>query len=254
MDASLCLSCGMPHAGRHTSCPSCSSRLVAQVHNDAVVEFPAHSLPCPKCGREDQPLLFRTWAFEWGLFIWCRDGRASGYMCPDCTRTQTAKALSFTGALGWWSLPGVLFFAWRATYFNWRAIWTHPGQPLRWGAIPAQAMLDGFRRAYEEAEAVEDEEALFASSPLGDLSRSDRATVLAASGLYELLGVERSTSREEIRRAYATLARATHPDLKPGDTAATEKMAQLNAAWAVLGRDDLRAAYDWLTAEKERPL
>ena len=247
---SLCLSCAMPYPGDHAGCPNCHSPQVARVFGDALVEFPAHSLPCPKCGRDDQPLVFRTWAVEAGFLFWCTDGRRSAYLCPDCARVETAKALSFTGLLGWWSVPGVFFFAWRATYYNWRAIWTHPAQPLKWGAIPAQAILDDMRRAFEEADAIDDEESLFADSPLSSLRASDRATVLSASGLYGLLGVSPNASRDELRKAYAAKAMQTHPDLRPGDSTATEKMMRLNTAWSVLSNDALRAAYDWL--EKER--
>jgi len=242
---SLCLSCGMPRAGQHARCPDCGSALVALVVRDAIVRLPANSFPCMRCGRDDRPLAFRTWAYEGGLLFWCWDGRRSRYVCPDCARIEAAKALSFTGVLGWLSLPGILFYAWRATYVNWRAIWTHPGNPLRWGAIPAQVVIDEARRAFWEA-AAEMEECLLADSPLGQLSERERATVLSASGLYETLGVPRDATREDIRRAYASLAKRTHPDLKPDDPAATERMVRLNEAWSVLSDARMRAAYDWL--------
>jgi hypothetical protein len=251
---SLCLSCAKPCPGEHSSCPTCHSPLVAHVYRDAVVTFPAHALPCPKCGRDDRPLVFRTWGVEAGFLFWCSDGKRSAYLCPDCARVETAKALSFTGLLGWFNLPGTVFFAWRATYYNWRAIWTYPAQPLKWGAMPARTILDEMRRAFEEAEAVEGEELLFADSPLSSLRASDRATVLSASGLYELLGVSPSASRDELRKAYAAKAMQTHPDLRPGDAAATEKMIRLNQAWSVLSNEGLRTAYDWLENERTRAL
>jgi len=216
------------------------------------VRFPEHSLPCPKCGRDDQPLFFRTWSYEAGLFIWCRETRHSAYLCPDCARIQTSKSLAFTGLLGWWSLPGMLFFAWRSTYFNWRAIWTHPAKPLKWGAIPAQAILDDMRRAFEEAASHAQETEMFQNSPLAGLNTVDRGAVLSASALYELLEVPVDASREELRRAYAARARQTHPDLKPGDPTATEQMIRLNLAWSVLGNEEMRAAYDWLERDRRR--
>jgi len=251
----LCLSCGMPWAGESDVCPGCHATHVARVYGDAVVEFPAHSLPCPRCGRDEKPIVFRTWALEAGFFVWCRDGRVSAYLCPDCARLQTTKALVFTGLLGWLSFPGWIFFAWRATYFNWRAIWTHPAEPLRWGAMPAQALIDDMRRAQQRAEAFESaDEGLFAASPLEGLSHNERDAVLSAAGLYELLAVEPSASREEIRSAYAACARATHPDLHSNNPASTEQMILLNSAWSVLGDERTRAAYDWLQRQKASAL
>ena len=101
---------------------------------------------------------------------------------------------------------------------------------------------------------MEDDVALFADSPLSGLRASDRATVLSASGLYDLLGVGSNSSRDELRRAYAAKAMQTHPDLRPGDAAATEQMMRLNLAWSVLSHEDTRAAYDWLENERTRAL
>ncbi len=61
---------------------------------------------------------------------------------------------------------------------------------------------------------------------------------------YEVLGVERGASREEIKSAYRKLAITYHPDRNPGDTAAEERFKEAAEAWAVLSDDDKRAHYD----------
>ena len=48
---------------------------------------------------------------------------------------------------------------------------------------------------------------------------------------YQVLGVSPDASDEEIKRAYRKLAKKYHPDLNPGDTEATKKMQQINAAY-----------------------
>ncbi len=62
--------------------------------------------------------------------------------------------------------------------------------------------------------------------------------------LYQLLGVTRAASREEIARAWRRRARAEHPDSQPGDAAAAGRFRALAGAWHVLGDPARRAAYD----------
>lgn len=56
---------------------------------------------------------------------------------------------------------------------------------------------------------------------------------------YEVLGVSRDSSEEEIKKAYRTLVKKYHPDLHPGDAAAAEKMSEVNAAYDMIksGKD-----------------
>jgi DnaJ-class molecular chaperone len=61
---------------------------------------------------------------------------------------------------------------------------------------------------------------------------------------YQALGVPRSATAEQIRKAYKKIARENHPDVKPGDNAAAEKFKQAAEAWDVLGDADKRKQYD----------
>src|SRR6267142_5932845 len=61
---------------------------------------------------------------------------------------------------------------------------------------------------------------------------------------YEVLGVARGTSGEEIKRAYRKLAVKFHPDKNPDDPHAEEKFKELGEAYDVLIDPDKRAAYD----------
>lgn len=51
---------------------------------------------------------------------------------------------------------------------------------------------------------------------------------------YKVLGLEPGASEEEVTKAYRTLAKKYHPDLNPGDTAAAEKMSEVNAAYDMI--------------------
>ena len=61
---------------------------------------------------------------------------------------------------------------------------------------------------------------------------------------YEVLGVTRTVSAEEVKRAYRKLAVKFHPDKNPGDPHAEEKFKELGEAYDVLMDPDKRAAYD----------
>ena len=76
-------------------------------------------------------------------------------------------------------------------------------------------------------------------------------TVMAAAGprepardLYQLLGVARDASREEIALAWRRRARDEHPDVRHGDDGAPARFRALAEAWQVLSDPGRRAAYD----------
>ena len=65
-----------------------------------------------------------------------------------------------------------------------------------------------------------------------------------ATDYYELLGVGRDASSDDLKRAYRQLAREFHPDANPNDPQAEAKFKEISEAYAVLSDDDARARYD----------
>ncbi len=62
--------------------------------------------------------------------------------------------------------------------------------------------------------------------------------------LYQILGVSRTASEDDIRRAYKRKAKDSHPDLHPGDAAKAETFKAASAAYEILGDRSKRAQYD----------
>src|SRR5262245_52101739 len=61
---------------------------------------------------------------------------------------------------------------------------------------------------------------------------------------YEVIGVERTASADEIQKAYRRLAKKLHPDLNPGDKAAEEKFKEVNSAHGLLSDPNKRRRFD----------
>jgi len=61
---------------------------------------------------------------------------------------------------------------------------------------------------------------------------------------YEVLGLSKGASQDEIKKAYRSLAKKYHPDMNPGDKEAEANFKEVNEAYAVLSDDEKRQKYD----------
>ncbi|MBR5295062.1 MAG: DnaJ domain-containing protein, partial [Clostridia bacterium] len=61
---------------------------------------------------------------------------------------------------------------------------------------------------------------------------------------YEVLGLSKSASEDEIKKAYRKLAKKYHPDMNPGDQEAEVKFKEVNEAYSVLSDEEKKGRYD----------
>ncbi|EDJ88522.1 heat shock protein [Haemophilus influenzae 22.1-21] len=75
-------------------------------------------------------------------------------------------------------------------------------------------------------------------------SATNYKITMAKKDYYEVLGLQKGASENDIKRAYKRLASKHHPDKNQGSKEAEEKFKEINEAYEVLGDDQKRAAYD----------
>ena len=61
---------------------------------------------------------------------------------------------------------------------------------------------------------------------------------------YEVLGVEKDFTKDELKKKYRQLAKKYHPDLNPDNEESKEKLQEINEAYAILSNDENRRKYD----------
>ena len=61
---------------------------------------------------------------------------------------------------------------------------------------------------------------------------------------YEILGVQKNATKDDLKKAYRKLAMQYHPDRNPGDKESEEKFKEAAEAYEILNNDDKRAKYD----------
>lgn len=69
---------------------------------------------------------------------------------------------------------------------------------------------------------------------------------MAYKDYYKVLGVSKTATQAEIKKAYKKLARKYHPDVNPGDAGGEEKFKEINEAYQVIGKAENRKKYDQL--------
>ncbi|MDH7499901.1 MAG: DnaJ domain-containing protein, partial [candidate division NC10 bacterium] len=68
--------------------------------------------------------------------------------------------------------------------------------------------------------------------------------MLTKRDYYEVLGIGREATQDQIKRAYRRLAQKYHPDKNPGDAESGERFKEINEAYSVLSDPEKRSTYD----------
>lgn len=76
---------------------------------------------------------------------------------------------------------------------------------------------------------------------------------MAKRDYYEVLGIDRNASENEIKKAYRKLAKENHPDVKPNDKAAEELFKEGAEAYDILSNQEKKARYDQFGHQQQRP-
>jgi len=80
--------------------------------------------------------------------------------------------------------------------------------------------------------------------PKGESTEEKDMTHHEHKNLYEILGVEKDATQEEIKKAYRKMALKHHPDKNPNDPEATDKFKEINHAYTILSDEAKKAIYD----------
>lgn len=246
----LCGTCGTARASG-ARCPQCGSNLTAELRDGFVVALPQGSMACERCGTTRRPVRFRGWVRLTSAIWWTREDRRAAYVCGPCGQTRTTAALLHCALLGWLAIPSWFVAGWRALATNLRSLAAPPADLAAWGAHSASDFAHGLPHldaSYGAEFVSRADDAMLGASPLGPLDDGQRRTVLAASGLYETLGVSPTCSDQQLHVAYRERSKRLHPDVRADGA---EEMIRLNQAWAILGHADMRAAYDWLREQRQ---
>ena len=68
---------------------------------------------------------------------------------------------------------------------------------------------------------------------------------MAKRDYYEVLGINKNASQDEIKKAFRTMAKKYHPDLNANNKDAAEKFKEVNEAYEVLSDQNKKARYDY---------